>query len=106
MYCVTVTYPIGEDTHFNEEYYRATHLPLCERLFADFGYRGSILRTNQGHAPGAGGQNYASLDLLFDSAEQLGAALAAAGREISADVVNYTNVSPVMCFADMSLDLS
>ena len=94
MYCLTVTYPIGENTNFDEEYYRNTHMPLCVRLFADHGYRGSVLRTKQGQAPGKGDLNYASVDLLFDSAEHMQGALAAGGQEVSADVANYTDATP------------
>ena len=106
MYCLTVTYPIGEDTTFDSDYYQNQHMPLCARLFADFGYRGSVLRSNQGKAPGSGDLNYACVDLLFDSPDQLQAALAAGGREVSADLVNYTNVKPMMSFAEVSLEIA
>ncbi len=104
MYCLTVTYPIGEDTRFDSDYYRDQHMPLCARLFADFGYRGSVLRTNQGKAPGSGDLNYASVDLLFDSLEQLQAALSAGGKEVSADLVNYTNAKPMMSFSEVDVE--
>lgn len=106
MYCLTVTYPIGDDTNFDESYYRDKHMALCARLFADHGYRGSVLRTNQGQAPGAGGLSYASVDLLFDTQEQLQAALAAGGKDVSADIVNYTNAKPSMSFSEVAVDLS
>jgi uncharacterized protein (TIGR02118 family) len=106
MYCVTVTYPIGEDTHFDQDYYREHHMALCARLFADHGYLGSVLRTNLGKAPGSGDQNYASVDLLFESAEHLGAAMAAGGKEVTADIVNYTNATPSMSFAEIAIDIS
>ncbi len=106
MYCLTVTYPIGEDTRFDSDYYQDQHMPLCARLFADFGYRGSVLRSNQGKAPASGDLNYASVDLLFDSLDQLQAALAAGGREVSADLVNYTNAKPTMSFSEVSVDIS
>ncbi|MEH6584391.1 MAG: EthD family reductase [Halioglobus sp.] len=105
MECLTVTYPIGEDTTFDHEYYRDSHMPLCARLFTEHGYRGSVMRSNQGTAPGSGDLNYVSVDLLFDSKEQLGAALAAGGQEVSADVVNYTNAVPSMTFGEVAVDL-
>ena len=79
MYCMTVTYPVGEDTHFDYDYYQATHMPLCARLLADHGYRGVVMRNNSGKGPGSGGLSYVSVDLLFDSLEQLQAGLAAGG---------------------------
>ena len=105
MYCMTVTYPVGDDTRFDMDYYRNTHVPLCARLFADYGFKGSVLRTDQGGAPGKGGQAYASVDLLFESAEQMGAGLAAHGKEISADIANYTNCAPGMSFSEVEVSL-
>ncbi len=70
MYCLTVAYPKSEGTHFDLDYYRQTHIPLCARR------------------------------------EQLQAALAAAGQEVSADLVNYTDARPRMSFAEISLDIN
>jgi len=103
MYCLTVTYPKGENTHFDLDYYRDKHIPLCERLFTPHGFRGAVLRVNQGKGPGSADLNYASVDLLFDSAEQLQAALAAGGKEVTADIPNYTNVKAQMSFGEVSL---
>ncbi len=105
MYCMTVTYPVGEDTRFDMDYYRETHVPLCEKLFAEHGFLGSVLRMDQGSAPGKGGLNYASVDLLFASAEQMGAGLAAHGKEIGADIANYTDCTPTMTFSEVAVDL-
>jgi uncharacterized protein (TIGR02118 family) len=106
MHCLTVTYPIGEDTNFDNDYYTNSHMLLCARLFADHGYRGYVLRSNQGKAPGSADLNYVSVDLLFESAEQMGAALAAGGKEVGGDVVNYTNSTPSMSFSEIEVDLA
>lgn len=105
MHCLTVTYPMSEGSSFDYRYYLETHMPLCGRLFAEHGYRGYVLRSKQGNAPGSADVNFASVDLLFDSAEQMGEALAAGGAEASADLVNYTNVTPSMSFSEVSMDL-
>ena len=105
MFCLTVSYPKGEDTSFDLQYYRDTHIPLCQRLFGEHGLRGTVLRTAEGKAPGSGDLNHASIDLVFDSAEGLQAALAAGGKEVSADLVNYTNAKPRMSFSEISVAL-
>lgn len=105
MHCLSVSYPIGDGTTFDYDYYRTSHMPLCARLFADHGYRGYVLRSGQGRAPGKADLNYASVDLLFDSAEQMAAALAAGGREVTADIANYTNTQPVMSFGEVEVEL-
>ena len=103
MFCLTVTYPMGEDTMFDFDYYLDSHIPLCERVFAEYGFRGAVLRTNQGKGPGSGDLNYASVDLVFESIEQLQAALGAGGKGVTADVANYTNVRPQMSFGEIRL---
>lgn len=105
MYCLTVTYPKGDNSTFDHEYYTNTHLPLCQRLFGEHGLRGTVLRTAQGAAPGSGDLNHAELDLVFGSAEELQAALAAGGREVTADVANYTNAKPGMSFSEIDIAL-
>ncbi|MCZ6831849.1 MAG: EthD family reductase [Gammaproteobacteria bacterium] len=105
MYCLTVSYPKGEDTTFDHEYYRDTHIPLCQRLFGEHGLRGTVLRTAEGKAPGSDDLNHATIDLIFDSSEGLQAALAAGGKEVSADLVNYTNAKPRMSFCEITVDL-
>jgi hypothetical protein len=64
-----------------------------------------VLRTGGGKGPGSGDLNWVSLDLIFDSAQQMQAALAAAGQEVTADVPNYTDVKPRMSFAEIAVEL-
>jgi uncharacterized protein (TIGR02118 family) len=106
MYSLTVSYPKAEGSSFDLEYYQQTHIPLCGRLFADHGYLGFVLRTDEGKGPGSADLNHASIDLIFESREQLQAALAAGGPEVTADVVNYTDARPRMSFSEMSLNIS
>ena len=105
MYCMTITYPKTDDSSFDTDYFRNTHLPLCARLLAEFGYRGMVLRENQGREPDSGDLNYASLDILFDNADQMRAGLADSDEKLAADVANYTNVEPQMVFGEVDLRL-
>ena len=100
MYCLTVVYPKDQSTRFDLEYYQNTHIPLCEKLFAEHGLSGYVLRTNEGQGPGSGDLNHASIDLLFESVEALQAALAAGGQQVSEDIANYTDATPRMSFAE------
>jgi uncharacterized protein (TIGR02118 family) len=105
MFCVTVTYPNSEGSHFDRVYYVEKHLALCAELFAAHGFRGSVVKFGQGKSPGQAGLNHASVDLLFDSQEQMQAGLAAGGKQIASDVANYTNVKPQMSFAEVLVAL-
>jgi uncharacterized protein (TIGR02118 family) len=105
LFCLTVTYPNSEGSHFDQDYYVEKHLALCAELFAAHGFRGSVVKFGQGKSPGQAGLNHASVDLLFDSQEQMQAGLAAGGKQIVADVANYTNIKPQMSFAEVLLAL-
>jgi uncharacterized protein (TIGR02118 family) len=103
MYCVTVTYPKSEGSSFNYDYYVQNHIPLCAELLAPHGYLGHVLRSNQGEAPGSDELSYASIDLLFESQQQMEAGLAETGESIIADLANYTNVNTQMSFSELTL---
>ena len=105
MYCLTVTYPKDDNSTFDHEYYAATHIPLCQKLFGEHGLRGTVLRTAEGKGPGSKDLNHASIDLVFDSVESLQAALAAGGKDVTADIVNYTNAKPRMSFGEINIAL-
>jgi uncharacterized protein (TIGR02118 family) len=105
MFCLTVIYPNSEGSHFDQDYYVEKHLALCADLFAAHGFRGSVVKLSQGKSPGQDGLNHASVDLLFDSREQMQAGLAAGGKQIAADVANYTNIKPQMSFAEVRVAL-
>lgn len=102
MYCLTVTYTKGDDTHFDADYYLNTHIPLCADKFGPYGFQGHVLRMAPADAPGGDAHAYAVIDLVFDSAESLGKALEAVGKPVTDDVANYTNVAPKMEFAEFS----
>ena len=106
MYALTVNYPVSDNSTFDMGYYQQSHIPLCGKLLADYGYQGYILHTGPGAAPGSQDLSYARIELIFDSAQSLQAGLDANGAEITADIANYTNVKPQMSFSDVSVELS
>jgi len=105
MYCLTVTYPLGEDTHFDHDYYHDKHMPMCAQLLADHGYLGTVVRNGPGKAPGSSDLDYVSVDLLFEDKEHLQVGLAAAGADIQGDISNYTNCRPKMTFSEVAISL-
>lgn len=105
MYCLTVTYPKQDGSSFDHEYYVSKHIPLCAQAFADHGFQGTVLRSEQGAAPGASDLNHASIDILFDSLENTKAALKAGGKQVSEDLKNYTDVQPVMAFSAVEVSV-
>lgn len=88
MIKVSVTYPSGEGTTFDHEYYSASHVPLCVSTW-------SPLKSEVDK--GIDGPNVAAVHLYFDSMDAFHAALGAPGTAaVMADVANYTNIAPVM----------
>jgi uncharacterized protein (TIGR02118 family) len=90
MIRLMVTYPRGEATNFDAGYWTDTHMPLVSsswseavRWEADLGASDS--------------PNYAIAHIYFDSQESLGAAMGGASTAaVMGDIVNYTNVQPVI----------
>ena len=88
MIKVSVTYPSGEGTTFDHDYYAATHVPLCLSAWSPVK---SVVEK------GIDGPNVAGVHFYFESMEAFHGALGAAGTaEVMADVANYTNIAPVM----------
>jgi len=88
MIKVSVTYPSGEGTTFDHDYYANSHVPLCLSTW-------SPLKSEVDK--GINGPNVAGVHFYFDSMEAFQGALGAAGTaEVMADVANYTNIAPVM----------
>jgi uncharacterized protein (TIGR02118 family) len=83
----SVFYPDSEGTTFDHEYYRSSHVPLCSDTWHPA--RVEIDR-------GVDGPNVAAVHFIFDTAEDLQAALTSDGTAaIMADVANYTTIVPV-----------
>lgn len=83
----SVFYPQTEGATFDHEYYREKHIPLC---------RDSWRPVRVEIDKGVDGPNVAAVHFLFESADDLQAALGSeATGAIMADVANYTNITPI-----------
>lgn len=98
MHKLLVLYPEPVDRGAFEEHYRTVHLPLCEKLPGVREISFTLSVDDPGPTPAA---FFAVFEAVFDSAEDLGAALASPeGEAVQADVPNYaTNGAVVMTFA-------
>jgi uncharacterized protein (TIGR02118 family) len=92
MIRVSVLYPGGEDVTFDHDYYKNTHVPMA---CAAWNVAAEIDK-------GISGPNLAAVHFFFESMEQFQTALAVEGTAaVMADVVNYTNSTPVMQISDV-----
>ena len=88
MIRVSVTYPSGEDTTFDHEYYAATHVPMCVAAW-------SPVKTEIDK--GVNGPSVAAVHFYFDSLEAFQGAMGSPKTgDVMADVANYTNITPVL----------
>ncbi len=82
----SVLYPSAEDSTFDHDYYKETHIPMA---CAAWGVGAEIDK-------GIAGPNVAAVHFFFDSMDQFQGAMAAPDTgAVMADVANYTNISPV-----------
>ncbi|MGB8859112.1 MAG: EthD family reductase [Ilumatobacteraceae bacterium] len=93
MIKVSVTYPSGEGTTFDHDYYATTHLPLCVSTWNP---------VKSEAEKGINGPNVAGVHFYFESMESFQGAFGAAGTaDVMADVANYTNIAPVMQISEV-----
>ena len=83
---MSVYYPQGENESFDHDYYRDTHIPLCQQTW-------SPLNTEIDR--GLNGPFVAAVHFTFASREAMDEALQAEETgAVMADVKNYTSITP------------
>lgn len=94
MIKLTVTYPKGEDTTFDHEYYATSHVPMCNEAFNPV--RVEVER-------GIDGPAVAAVSFYFDSMDAFSAAMASPRMgDIMGDLPNYTNAVPSMQISEIA----
>jgi uncharacterized protein (TIGR02118 family) len=94
MIRVAILYPNSEGAEFDMDYYMSKHLPLaqaktgCTSFGADLGLSGG--------APGVKAPYIAIGYLTYESLEHFQSSFSRGGDEVRADMVNYTNVKPIV----------
>jgi len=97
----TVLYPNESDATFNMEYYLSHHMPLVGEKFGPHGLKSwSVAEFNPG--PDGSKPLYSvQATLIFEKAEQVGAAVEAEGPAVFGDVPNFSNKQPVFLMGDV-----
>jgi uncharacterized protein (TIGR02118 family) len=95
MIRVTVLYPNEPGKRFDHAYYAGKHLPMVmERLKEAGMLRYEVDKGLAGGSPGAAAPFIAACHLYFNVAADFQKGIAEHGKEIMADIPNYTNISP------------
>ena len=95
MIRVSVMYPSGEGKKFDVEYYVSKHMALVQQRLGSLGLlRWEVDKGMAGGAPGAPAPFAAIGHIYFSSIADFQAAMKPHGKELFADVPNFTNISP------------
>ncbi len=101
MIKVSVLYPHSDDTSFDMDYYRNTHIPLVRKKL------GAALKDTAIEGGLAGGAldsppAYVAMGhLYFDSIDDFQASFGPHAETIMADIPNYTDTTPVIQISEV-----
>jgi len=88
-------YPGGAGTRFDIDYYAGKHMSLVRERWSGMGLvKTEVDRGVAGGAPGSPAPYVAVGHVYFDSLDSLQKATKAHGRELFADVPNFTDITP------------
>ncbi|MET0907171.1 MAG: EthD family reductase [Tardiphaga sp.] len=91
MILVTVMYPVAGSTRFDLDYYLKTHIPLVKERWGAHGLNQTQVVKGVGKADGGAVEYQVMAMLTFASLDDFKAAGKAHGREIFADIPNFTD---------------
>lgn len=94
-----VLYPVHDETHFDHDYYTATHIPLVDEHMGEHIDRTSISKGLAG-GPDVPAGFYVVATMIFASMDNLQTALEVAGP-VLADIPNFTNTEPKMLIGEV-----
>jgi uncharacterized protein (TIGR02118 family) len=103
MIKVSILYPNNKDAQFNFDYYLNNHIPLAIKLLSEHsGYKGvSVERGLSGAMPNTEATYLAMCHFLFDSSEDFMAAFMPHAALLQGDIINYTDIIPVIQISDV-----
>jgi len=94
-----VIYPISDDTHFDYDYYLATHMPLVGEHMGPH-IQNTVVTKGLAGGPDTPPGIYAIATMVFADQVAMKAALVAS-TPVLADIPNFTNVQPQMLIGDV-----
>ncbi len=100
MIKVSVMYPSAPDAKFDHAYYRDKHMPLLKERMGDYCTHYTIDKGIAG-AGGAAAPFICMGHIFSDSIEAFQAGFGPHAQELAADVVNYTDVKPMMLISEV-----
>ena len=103
MIKVSVLYPKQEGSHFDMDYYCATHMPMAQRLLAPAIKGIAVEQGVCGNTPDSPPTYAAMGHLLFESLEAFLAVFLPHAATLVGDIPNYTNVQPTTQISEVKI---
>lgn len=94
-----VIYPVGDDTHFDYEYYIGEHMRLVSEHMGPH-IQNTLVTKGLAGGPDTPAGFYAVASIIFADNDAMNAAMASAGP-VLADLPNFTNVRPAMLIGEV-----
>ena len=103
MIKVSVLYPKQEGSHFDMDYYCATHMPMAQSLLAPAIKGIAVEQGICGNTPDVPPTYAAMGHLFFESLEAFLAAFVPNAAALGNDIPNYTNVQPTIQISEVRI---
>jgi uncharacterized protein (TIGR02118 family) len=101
MILVTVMYPAGAETKFDLDYYLSKHIPLVKERWTPHGLTNAQVVKGIGKPDGSAPDYQMMALLTFGSLDNFRAAGKAHGREIFADIPNFTDTQATVQISEI-----
>jgi len=105
MIRLTILYPYREGAKFDLQYYCDVHIPLAKQKLGAALKSASVESGLNGGAPGQPPHYFAIGHLYFESVEAFNTAFPPHAPALGADVVNYTDVTPLVQLGEVALEM-
>lgn len=100
MIRVTVSYPAGEGKTFDHDYYQDKHRSLIQSTMTAHGLVRVEMDRCLSDAAGNAPRIVAAAHMVFATMDDFKKAMGAAGKTVTADVANYTNIAPEILISE------
>jgi uncharacterized protein (TIGR02118 family) len=102
MVRISVLYPNEAGKKFDTDYYKNRHMALVTERLRSFGLiRTEVDKGLAGGGPGAPAPYVAIGHVYFNSVQDFQKGMGTHGKEIMADIPNYTNINPIIQISEV-----
>lgn len=101
MIKISVLYPYQDGARFDHDYYRDQHMPLVQTLMGEHCKGYSVDMGLGGATPGSPPLYIGMCHIFCESLEAFEAAMTPHSERINGDIINYTDLIPVIQISEV-----